>query len=147
MSIYLKKSGEYMETCIFCKIVKGEIPSSKVYEDANFLAFLDIRPLNKGHTLVIPKKHYETVLDIPDEDIKEMSHLIKKISQALSLAIAPDGFNIFCNNNQAAGQEVPHLHFHIAPRFMNDGHTFKWSHGRYKEGEIELIQEKISKFL
>ena len=136
-----------MTDCIFCKIVKGEIPSSKVYENDKFLAFLDIMPLNKGHTLVIPKKHYETVLDIPEEGLKEMSIIIQKITKALSLAIAPDGYNVFCNNKKAAGQEVPHLHFHIAPRFTNDGHTFKWSQGRYREGEMDIIREKIAKFL
>lgn len=136
-----------MENCIFCKIIRGEIPCSKVYEDDHFIAFLDIRPMNKGHTLVIPKQHYETVLDIPEYDLKDMVHIVKKITHAISLAVAPDGFNVFCNNKQAAGQEVPHLHFHIAPRFRNDGHTFKWSHGRYKNGEMELISQKISKFL
>lgn len=136
-----------MHECIFCKIVKGEIPSAKVYEDNNFLAFLDIRPLNKGHTLVIPKAHYETILDMPENEMKEISHIVKKIAHALSLAVAPDGFNIFCNNKAAAGQEVPHIHFHIAPRFRNDGHAFKWNHGMYKQGEMEQVREKISKFL
>lgn len=136
-----------MTNCVFCKIVKGEIPSSKIYENKKFLAFLDIMPLNKGHTLVIPKEHYETVLNIPQQDLIEMVLVIQKITKALSLAIAPDGYNIFSNNKKAAGQEVPHLHFHIAPRFKNDGHTFKWSQGRYKPGEMDIIKDKISKFL
>jgi len=136
-----------MIDCIFCKIIKGEIPSSKVYEDDKFLAFLDIMPLNKGHTLIIPKEHYETILDIPQDDLTEMVKIIQKITKALSLAIAPDGYNIFSNNKKAAGQEVPHLHFHIAPRFLKDGHTFKWSQGRYKPGEMDKIRAKISKFL
>jgi histidine triad (HIT) family protein len=136
-----------MEGCLFCKIVTGDIPCAKVYEDDNFLAFLDIRPLNKGHTLVIPKKHFETILDLPEKEMKEMAHVIKKITHALSSAFAPDGFNVFCNNKPAAGQEVPHLHYHIAPRFQNDGHTFKWTHGKYREGEMDYIRMQISKFL
>jgi histidine triad (HIT) family protein len=136
-----------MNNCIFCKIIKGEIPSAKIYEDNEFLAFLDIRPLNKGHALVITKKHSETIMDISEEEICRMMAVIKKIMHAISSAIAPDGFNVFCNNKPAAGQEVPHIHFHVAPRFKNDGHTFKWSHGTYKEGEMEEIKKKIVKFL
>ena len=101
----------------------------------------------RAHVGVIPKKHYETVLDIPEQDLQEMIQLIQKITKALSLAIAPDGYNVFSNNKKAAGQEVPHLHFHIAPRFSNDGHTFRWSHGRYKQGEMEAVLDKITKFL
>ena len=136
-----------MNDCIFCRIVKGDIPAAKVYEDDKFIGFLDIRPLNKGHTLLIPKEHHETIMDIPKEDLAKMCQVVKDIAKALSLAIAPDGYNIFCNNRKAAGQEVPHLHFHIAPRFLNDHHTFKWTHGSYKPGEMEAIKQKISKFL
>jgi histidine triad (HIT) family protein len=136
-----------MENCIFCKIVKGEIPSARVYEDDKFIAFLDIMPLNHGHTLVIPKKHYETILEIPKEELKNMSGIVKEVTMAISQALAPDGFNIFCNNKKAAGQEVPHLHFHIAPRHRRDGHSFRWNHGRYKDDEMSKVREKIVKFL
>jgi len=135
------------DSCIFCKIIKGEIPCAKIYEDEKFLAFLDIRPLNKGHTLVIPKEHHVTMLDIPRDDAEKLMGKAQDIAKAISGALAPEGFNLFCNNGPIAGQEVPHLHVHIAPRFKNDGHSFRWKHGRYRQGQIEKVQELIKKFV
>jgi len=107
--------------CIFCKIIKGEIPSNKIYENQNTYAFLDINPVNHGHTLVIPKKHYINIFDTPEETLKQLILTIKKITPAIKKAVNADGINIGLSNEQAAGQAVFHIHFHIMPRFKNDG--------------------------
>jgi len=104
-----------MDDCIFCKIIKGEIPSYKVYEDEKVFAFLDIHPLSKGHTLVLPKEHYRDILDIPDELLcavnKVSKHLVSKIQKKYS----PLGFIINQNNGESAGQTIHHYHLHIKP--------------------------------
>ena len=110
-----------MKDCIFCKIVKGEIPCHKVYEDDSTLAFLDVKPHAKGHTVVIPKKHGEFVTDFSDEEFSYVVIKVKKIMEKLKQKLQPDGFNVGWNNGSAAGQVVPHLHIHIMPRWNNDG--------------------------
>jgi histidine triad (HIT) family protein len=132
-----------MEDCIFCKIVKGEIPSSRVYEDEKTLAFLDIAPVQKGHTLVITKNHYETIADIPEEELKELITAVKKVSKAVKKGANADGFVVSMNNGKASGQEVPHAHFHIIPRFNQDG-LKPWPKVEYKGDEIEDYKENIS---
>ena len=131
-----------MNDCLFCKIVAGKIPANKVYEDENVLAFLDIAPNNPGHTLAIPKKHYETYLDTPDETLGDLSVKIKKIATGVKKATGAEGMNIFVNAHKAAGQIVPHLHVHIIPRYFSD--NFKhWASKKYAEDEAEKIAEKI----
>ena len=103
-----------MEDCIFCKIVKGEIPSEKVYEDENVLAFKDINPAAPIHVLVIPKKHIENVLKIEKEDSKILSGIFESFKEiAKKMGIEEDGFRVVSNCGKDAGQEVMHLHFHI----------------------------------
>ena len=108
-----------MDDCIFCKIVKGEIPSYKIYEDEKVLAFLDIRPLSKGHTLVLPKEHYENILDIPEELYEYISKIVKRVSKVIQDRYSPEGILINQNNGKRAGQEVPHMHIHIKPIYEN----------------------------
>lgn len=135
-----------MTDCIFCKIIKGDIPCSKVYEDEDFLAFLDIGPVNKGHTLIIPKEHHETLLDTPDYIMERIGPIIRKVAAAVKSVTGADGLNVMQSNNASAGQIVPHLHFHLIPRFQKDG--FKhWPQGQYKEGEMEEYRTKIAKLL
>jgi histidine triad (HIT) family protein len=134
-----------MEGCLFCKIVEGEIPCAKLYEDEKILSFLDIAPANKGHALVMPKEHYETLLDVPD-DI-ELMKVVKKVVRAMSSALGNEGFNILVNNKKGAGQLVPHLHVHIIPRFAGDGIKLNWMPKRYRDKEIEEFKEKIKSFL
>ena len=136
-----------IEDCIFCKIADKKIPSSLVYEDDNVISFLDIMPANKGHCLVVPKKHYETLLDISDEDLKSVILAVKKIAKALSLSIGNGSSNIVMNNGKIAGQLVPHAHVHIIPRFKGDRLRIKWSHKKYIDKEMKNIQEKIKKFV
>ncbi|MCH8003039.1 MAG: HIT family protein [Nanoarchaeota archaeon] len=136
-----------MEDCIFCKIADGKIPAAKVYEDNNIISFLDIMPANKGHCLVVPKKHYETLLDISDDDLKNLIITTKKIAKALSLSIGNGSFNLVMNNGKVAGQLVDHAHIHIIPRFKGDRLRLKWSHKKYVNKQMKEIQEKIKKFV
>ena len=106
--------------CIFCKIVQGEIPCYKIYEDENNIAFLDISPRTKGHSLVIPKKHSDTLDSISQGDYIALSLAVTKVAHLLKSKLSADGYNIFCNNGTVAGQEVPHTHFHIFPRFADN---------------------------
>lgn len=137
-----------MENCVFCKIVNNEISSTKIYEDENVLAILDIRPASKygGHTLVIPKKHFELITDLPDDLLNKVLSVIKKISKAL-LKFG-QGLNILQNNKRIAGQAIPHVHFHLIPRFPEDNITVeKWNMNEYKNKDIEKIASKIKSLL
>jgi histidine triad (HIT) family protein len=109
------------EECLFCKIAMGDVPSQKLYEDAEHLAFLDINPRNPGHTLVMPKKHYETILEMPDNEIGELFRLVKKIAVAVKKGMNADGISIGQSNERAAGQVIPHVHVHVIPRFLSEG--------------------------
>ncbi len=107
--------------CIFCKIINKEIPNYTVYEDENTLAFLDIHPHAKGHTVVVPKKHAEKVSDLEDDQIAGLFQAVKKTMARIESALSPDGYNVGWNDRPAAGQVVPHLHVHIMPRWQGDG--------------------------
>ena len=133
-----------MSDCLFCKIVRGKIPSYKVYEDDKVLAFLDINPINIGHTLVIPKEHFESTLETPDELIKHIAVVTKKIAIAVLAATGAKGCNIGINNGEVSGQDIFHTHWHIMPRFPNDGHElWQGKDTMYKEGEAEKLAEEI----
>ena len=135
-----------MEDCIFCKIINREIPCSKVYENDKVMAFLDIAPVNKGHTLVVPKEHHKDLLDTPDNLLAETIKVIKKVAKAVMRATGAEGFNLGVNNGKAAGQVVMHLHFHIMPRFEDDGLKL-WSGKKYEGKEEEETAEKIRSLL
>lgn len=142
-----------MQDCIFCKLVKGEIPCSKIFEDENFLSFLDINPLVKGHTLVIPKKHFEKYHDIDLELLSKYAQTIKKIVKAVMKGTRSEGYTLGMANSPAAGQTVPHAHFHIIPRFKGDNAykaKFQWTTEdtlKYEEGEMKKYVEMIKKNL
>ena len=107
---------------IFCKIIDGEIPGSKIYEDDDILVILDISQLTKGHSLVIPKAHYESVLDCDEEIVAKVYKVAQKVAKALVKAYNCAGVNILTNAKEAAGQSVPHFHVHVLPRYdENDG--------------------------
>jgi len=131
--------------CIFCKMVAGEMPAEKIYEDEIVLAFLDIGPVSDGHTLVIPKQHFERLHDCPAELLGEVACRLRRIAEAIAGAMESDGYNLLCNNGRAAGQLVEHLHFHIIPRNMGDGVFDRWASYRYPEGRIAAIGEAIRK--
>ena len=109
------------DDCIFCKIIAGEIPCHKVYEDADSLAFLDIHPHAEGHTVVIPKAHANTVFDLSEEQNKAVMKAIVKTMHKIQKVLHPGGFNVGWNHNSVSGQAVPHLHVHIFPRYEGDG--------------------------
>lgn len=131
-----------MEDCIFCKIIKGDIPSSKIYENDKVYAFLDISPVNKGHALIVPKKHSKNMLEDDDDDLKAVIHASKIVAKAIIMAVRADGFNLGVNTNSAAGQVVFHTHFHIIPRFNDDG-LKQWTGAPYEDNEMQSIQNKI----
>lgn len=110
-----------MGECIFCKIVEGEIPAENIYETANTIAFLDINPRSLGHTLVVPRKHVESLGDLEDELTSEVFKTTRDVMNLLKKSLNPDGFNVGVNDGSAAGQEIPHLHVNIFPRFSGDG--------------------------
>lgn len=109
------------DDCIFCRIVAGEIPSRAVYEDDTVLAFLDANPLAPGHTLVIPKSHHERLNDLPSDSASEILDVLHQLVPQVERAVEADGSTVAFNNGPAAGQEVPHVHGHIIPRFDGDG--------------------------
>jgi len=128
--------------CIFCKIISGEIPCHKVYEDEKTLVFLDIKPSNPGHLLVVPKTHYLNIEEISEEDFCALMLTVKKMGKLLKDKLAAPGYNVTENNDPIAGQVVPHLHFHLIPRHEGDGHI-QWFQGEYKAGEAEEIIKKL----
>lgn len=132
-----------MSKCIFCDIVEAKIPSNRVFEDNDFLAFLDIAPVGKGHTLLIPKEHYETIMDLPDDLLKGLSVRLKQIAKSVMQAAKADGISISQSNREAAGQVVPHIHFHIIPRFAGDG-LKQWPQRKYEPDEMESYRKKIA---
>lgn len=137
-----------MSDCIFCKIVKKEIPATVVYEDADILAFMDIGPIIKGHALVISKKHYDPVTVTPDEVLTKLHLTAKRIAQAQMNGLGADGVNIMQNNGKAAGQEVEHIHVHVIPRFEGDGHHWNWNAKKYNDfDEMAELADKMRKHL
>ncbi len=131
-----------MTDCIFCKIVKGESPSEKIYENDKVLSFLSIGPVNKGHALVISKTHYENIFDIPEELLKEVIAAVKKVSAAVMQATSAHGIVVSQNNHAPAGQVVFHLHFHVIPRYSHDGLKL-WPPKKYADSEFNIYAEKI----
>ena len=120
--------------CVFCKIIDGDIPSCKVYEDDEVLAILDLSQVTKGHTLVMPKKHYANILEIPAEELGSLIQKVQMIAKDLVAKLGANGCNILVNTNEVAGQTVMHLHIHIIPRYdETDGITID-----FKESGLDL---------
>lgn len=135
-----------METCIFCEIVKGTIPSYTVYETDTVKAFLDINPINPGHTLVIPKTHCRDLADATPEVVAELAKTVHKIAPTVIKTVGAEAFNVGVNSGRDAGQIIFHLHWHIMPRFSGDGHQLWKGKASYAEKLPELA-EKIRKSL
>ncbi len=129
--------------CIFCSIVKGDIPSYKVYEDENFLAFLDISQAEIGHTLVIPKKHFDNLLEMDDETAKGLIVLVKNLAKKVKKSTNASGINILNNNGESAGQSVKHVHFHIIPRYDGDDLVMKFTEHKLSQEEFLDLAKKI----
>ncbi|MBI5046651.1 HIT family protein [Candidatus Micrarchaeota archaeon] len=138
-----------MSGCIFCKIVRGEVPSIKVYEDQNILAFMDIKPINPGHVLVVPKQHAELLTELEDRFVGEMLIKAKKIGLMLKKSkLNAKGVNYLLADGADAGQEVFHAHLHVIPRYRRDGFEFRMPANYDKEtdlADLERIATKIRK--
>lgn len=130
-----------MEDCIFCKIIKGEIPAKKIYEDEKYLAFLDIKPNTKGHSLVIPKKHITNFTELTKAEVGELAQIVHKIAPQVVKLLSSDSFFLGLNNGRESGQIVDHVHWHIIPRYSDDGLV----HWPCKEEENKLLDETFSK--
>jgi len=136
-----------MENCVFCKIVKGEIPCSKIWEDEEFLAFLSIDPVCDGHTIVIPKKHYENVFVCDDEVLGKLNIVCKKIGLILRERLGCEGVNILNNSGESAGQEIFHIHFHVFPRFEGDGHKLWFFDKSENLRDLEEVAKSLNKIV
>ena len=122
-----------MEECIFCKIIEGELPSIKLYEDEKTIALLDIYPVAKGHTLIIPKNHSATLYDISIEDAEAVGGTVSRVAKAVKKVLKCDGVNVYQGNEKAAMQEIFHVHFHVIPRFEDDEIVFMAQKTELKE--------------
>jgi len=129
--------------CVFCKVVGAEIPAAVVYEDPTVLAFLDIGPLSEGHLLVIPREHYHHLVDVPAQCCAEVATVLPRLGRALLGVTGAQGFNVLVNNGAAAGQIVPHVHWHLIPRMQGDGLGYRWNPGKYAEGRANQLAKAL----
>lgn len=128
--------------CVFCKIVAGEIPAHKVYEDDQVIAFLDIAHWTKGHTLILPKSHYADLLDTPDETVAKIAVLAKDLASNYKPTLKADGFNVNNNCGEVAGQEVMHYHVHLIPRYKDSDFTIEVQN-RAQNIDLEEVAAKL----
>lgn len=133
-----------MSDCVFCKILKGEIPSCKIYEDDHAIVFLDIAPFEKGHVLVVPKIHARQITDLPVEEFRPLLEVVQKTAKALKGKLPCDGINILQNNGACAMQTVPHVHIHLIPRW-NTGKELNWTPGTYDSmDEMKALAARLA---
>ena len=131
------------EDCLFCRIVSGDIPAAKVFEDDACVAFVDIGPVAHGHTLLIPKNHYATLREMSEQDAAATLRNLPRLARAVQDATGCEGVNILQNNGRVAGQTIGHVHFHIIPRNPNDAFQFNWPAGKYPQGRLEELADAI----
>lgn len=131
-------------SCLFCRLVAGEIPSRKVFEDEETLAFLDVFPTSPGHVLVVPKAHVSTVAEADDRTLEAWMRTIKRVTVAVQKATGAPGINLLQNNGEVAGQVIPHLHMHVIPRYAGDG-LKHWPSHPLKDEEGDAYQDTIKK--
>jgi histidine triad (HIT) family protein len=147
ISLFGVKAFMAQEISIFTKIVRGELPSYKLYEDDATLAFLDIFPVSKGHCLVICKEQYQYLEDVPDDLLASLMKSVKKVGAAVKKAFDCQDYNLIVNNGPLAGQLVPHLHFHIVPRRPGDGMKLAWKQSKLEEADALKIVELVKSAL
>lgn len=134
-----------VDRCIFCKVVQKSIPNAIVYENEKFLVFMDKYPINYGHSLLVPKIHYDTIMDMPTDLVGEMYSLVPKLAKAITAVIDSDGFNINQNNGKSANQIVPHVHVHIVPRYSKEKIKGQWPARQIaKVEDLQKLATKIS---
>ncbi|MFA6830470.1 MAG: HIT family protein [Bacilli bacterium] len=135
------------ESCLFCRIAKGEIPSYKVYEDDVCLAFLDINPSSKGHTLVLPKEHFTSFVTCPKAILDHCFNVAQLVAQAEMTQLGATGVNVITNAGLSAGQTVNHFHIHVIPRYDNDGLKLEFEPKQITDGEMLLLANTIKNSL
>ena len=136
-----------MTDCLFCKIINGDIPSTKVYEDDYCYAFMDIMPLSKGHTLLIPKTNVANIFEMTEDIAKNLYAAAPKVANAIKAAFNPAGMNTLNNNGAAAGQTVFHYHLHFIPRYDDEGLQMTWETKQYPLEELKILAEAIKEQL
>ena len=134
-------------SCIFCRIARGELPSARLIETDDAIAFLDINPVNQGHTLLMPRAHHSRVSDLPDALAGAVSSLLPRLCRAIAAATGAEGLNIIVNNGKAAGQTIDHCHWHIIPRWSDDPVNWPWPHSEYSGDELEKMRFRIEQEL
>jgi histidine triad (HIT) family protein len=133
--------------CIFCKIVRGEIPSAQVIDTDEAIAFLDINPVIQGHTLLVPKAHYPNLAELPDELAGAICSLLPRLCRAVAAATGAQGLNVIVNNGRAAGQTIDHCHWHVIPRFNDDPVNWPWPHSEYAGDQLCQMRFRIEREL
>ena len=131
------------DNCIFCKIINGDIPSRKLYEDDKFIVILDVGPASKGHALILPKEHYANIYEMPEDLCAEAMKVAKKMVAKMTDALQADGFNILQNNGEAAGQTVFNFHMHLIPRYKDAEPLFEYNPLSFEAAEMEAILEAL----
>jgi len=144
MRAHKKGCGSLTAHCIFCQIIRKEKPANIIYEDDRTIAFLDIRPISEGHTLVVPKKHYRDIHEIPDKEAAYLFKVAKNVATAVEKGVNADGISIFQNNGRAAGQVIFHIHVHIVPRFEGQKTSYRRNANREK---LDTVTEKIRQYM
>ncbi len=129
--------------CVFCKIVQGDIPSARVFETDSVVVFLDINPLNPGHTLLVPRSHHAHLGELPDEIAAHVGSLLPRLCRAVKAATGAEGLNVVINNGSVAGQTIDHCHWHIIPRFAHDSIHWPWPQGKYSGDELSQMKARI----
>lgn len=140
-------SRRHDERCLFCKIVRGEIPSARVLETDAAVAFLDIHPVNPGHVLLVARDHYATLAELPAAQAEHLGGLLPGLCQAVLRATGADGLNAIANLGRAAGQTIDHVHWHVIPRFNDDAVNWPWPQGEYFGDELAQMQFRIDREL
>lgn len=132
-----------MSECVFCRIAQGQLPAQRVFENDHCLAFLDIAPLAEGHLLVIPRRHYHCLHDVPPDEAAEIARALPRLGRALLAVTGAAGYNLLQNNGRVAGQVVEHVHFHLIPRQEGDGLGYRWPAGKYPPGRAEQLHQRF----
>ena len=135
-----------MSDCLFCKIISGDIPCEKIYEDGAHIAFMDIQPVNPGHALIVSKEHYGCLAEMPEEATDGVFRVATRVAKAAMKATAAPGFNLVVNNGEAAGQVIFHTHVHVIPRFEDDGHEH-WGKKDVPEEKTKILATEIRRII
>lgn len=133
------------QSCIFCSIASGAIPSSTVFENSEFKVILDLYPASKGHTLIIPKEHFDNIFDLDSDTASKLFAFATIVARALKNVLHCDGLNVIQNNGVVAGQTVNHFHMHLIPRFEGDGMRFAWKTQQFEKSELDMLAEMIGR--